>query len=129
MRRSSSIAIHGHSGGTSWWSGGLSELSTTHFFADLGFPLLVFFVDPPIPVALVPASAAPATAPVAAPATAPEKTSRATFLTLLMMPGELGLRDFLRPFLLDADETDFFAPDRFFVFFLVAIASLCSLLT
>jgi len=39
-----------------------------------------------------------------------------------MRPGELGLPDFLRPlFLLDADETDFFAADRFFVFFLVAI--------
>lgn len=75
-----------------------------------------------MPVALVPASAAPTTAPVAAPATAPVKTSRTTFFALLMIPGELALPDFLRPlFLLDADETDFFAADRFFVLFLVAI--------
>ena len=74
-----------------------------------------------MPAALVPASAAPTTAPVAAPATAPVKTSRTTFFALLMMPGELGLPD-LRPlFLLDTDETDFFAADRFFVFFLVVI--------
>ena len=46
------------------------------------------------------------------------------------MPGELALRDFLRPrFLLDGDETDFFAADRFLVLFLVAITSLCSLLS
>ena len=95
--------------------------STTHFFADLFFPLLIFFVDWPIPAALVPASAAPTTAPVTAPATAPVKTSRPAFFALLMMPGEREL-DFLLPlFLLDADETDFFAADRFFVFFLVAI--------
>ena len=75
-------------------------------------------------MALVPASAAPTTAPVAAPAAAPVKTSRATFFTLLRMPGELALRDFLRPrFLLDGDETDFFVADRFFVLFLVAITS------
>lgn len=84
--------------------------------------MLVFFVDLLRPAALVPASAAPTTAPAAAPATAPVKTSRATFFALLMMPGELDLPDFLRPvFLLVADETDFFAADRFFVFFLVAI--------
>ena len=73
-----------------------------------------------MPDALVPASAAPITAPLAAPATAPVKTSLTTFLALLMMPG---LPDFLRPlFLLDADETDFFfAADRFFVPFVVAI--------
>ena len=83
-----------------------------------------------MPGALVPASAAPTTAPVAAPATAPVKTSRTTFFALLMMPGELGLPDFLRPlFLLDADETDFFAADRFFVLFLVAIDFLMLLLT
>ena len=81
-----------------------------------------------MPVALVPASAAPTTAPVAAPATAPVKTSRTTFFALLIMPGELALPDFLRPlFLLDAGETDFFAANRFFVLFLVAILSLCSL--
>ena len=75
-----------------------------------------------MPDALVPASAAPATAPVAAPATAPVKTSRTTFFALLMIPGRFGLPDFLRPlFLLDADETDFFAADRFFVLFWVAI--------
>lgn len=73
-----------------------------------------------MPVALDPASAAPITAPLAAPATAPVKTSPTTFLALLMMPGA---PDFLRPlFLLDADETDFFfAADRFFVPFLLAI--------
>jgi hypothetical protein len=39
-----------------------------------------------------------------------------------MIPGRFGLPDFLRPlFLLDADETDFFAADRFFVLFWVAI--------
>jgi hypothetical protein len=71
---------------------------------------------------LVPASAAPTTAPVAAPATAPVKTSPTTFFALLKMPGERELPDFLLPlFLLDADEPDFFAADRFFVFFLVAI--------
>ena len=76
-----------------------------------------------MPDALAPASAAPITAPLAAPATAPVKTSRTTFFALLMIPGGLGLPDFLRPlFLLDADETDFFfAADRFFVPFLVAI--------
>lgn len=38
------------------------------------------------------------------------------------MPGDLGLAEFLRPlFLLDVDEGDFFAADRFFVPFLVAI--------
>ena len=59
-----------------------------------------------MPDALVPASAAPATAPVAAPATAPVKTSRITFFALLMIPGRFGLPDFLRLlFLLDADET------------------------
>ena len=43
------------------------------------------------------------------------------------MPGERELPDFLRPrFLLDADETDFFAADRFFVAFLVAIYVLLS---
>ena len=78
---------------------------------------------------MVPASAAPTIAPVAAPARAPVKTSPATFFALLRMPGERELPDFLRPrFLLDADETDFFATDRFFVFFLVAITS-CFLLT
>jgi len=76
-----------------------------------------------MPDALVPASAAPITAPLAAPATAPVKTSRTTFFALLMMPGGFGLPDFLRPlFLLDAGEADlFFAADRFFVPFLVAI--------
>jgi len=79
-----------------------------------------------MPDALVPASAAPITAPLAAPATAPVKTSPTTFFALLMIPG---LPDFLRPlFLLDADETDFFfAADRFFVPFLVAIDFLCFL--
>ena len=43
------------------------------------------------------------------------------------MPGERELPDFLPPrFLLDADEADFFAADRFFVLFLVAIRSLLS---
>jgi hypothetical protein len=38
------------------------------------------------------------------------------------MPGELFLPDFLRPlFLLDVEDPDFFAADRFFVVFLVAI--------
>ena len=43
------------------------------------------------------------------------------------MPGERELPDFLPPrFLLDADEPDFFAADRFFVLFLVAIYFLLS---
>lgn len=64
-------------------------------------------------MALLPASAAPTTAPVAAPAAAPVKTSRTTFLALLIIPGDE--LDFLpRLFLLEAAETDFFAGDRFF---------------
>ena len=44
------------------------------------------------------------------------------------MPGELGLPDFLRPlFLLDVDEIDSFAADRFLVFFLVAAIHLLML--
>lgn len=68
-------------------------------------------------MALLPASAAPTTAPVAAPATAPVNTSRTAFVALLKIPGaELAFRDLLPPvFLLEADEADFFAVDRFFV--------------
>ncbi len=75
-----------------------------------------------MPDARVPASAAPATAPVAAPKTAPVKTSPTTFFALFRIPGRLRLRAFLPPlFLLDPDETDFLAVDLFFVLFLVAI--------
>jgi hypothetical protein len=81
-----------------------------------------------IPVALVPASAAPTTAPVAAPATAPLKTSPTTFFALLIIPGdERRLPDFFPPlFLLDVEAADFLAGDRFFVdrffvFFVVTI--------
>ena len=60
-----------------------------------------------MPVALLPASAAPVTAPFAAPVTAPITTSRTAFFALLMTPGdERFVVDFLLDFFLADPEDD-----------------------
>lgn len=91
----------------------------------------MLFVASPIPVALLPASAAPSTAPFAAPATAPPKTLPTTFFALLMIPGD-DLDLLPARFLLVTAAPDFLrlaffaillAADCFFVCFLVAIFS------
>ena len=71
-----------------------------------------------MPVALLPASAAPVTAPLAAPVTAPITTSRTAFFALLITPGdERLLVDFLLDFFLaDPEDADFFVVD-FLAFF------------
>ncbi len=83
------------------------------------------------PVAVVPASAAPATAPFAAPVAAPTKTLPITVVTLLIIPGDdFVLVAFLLVFFFVAPpdflEPDCFlavpvAVDFFFAVFLVAI--------
>jgi hypothetical protein len=91
----------------------------------------VLLVASSIPVTLLPASAAPSTAPFAAPATAPPQTLPTTFFALLMIPGD-DLDLLPARFLLVAAAPDFLAvnffavflaADRFFVVFLVAIFS------
>lgn len=77
-----------------------------------------------MPVALLPASAAPVTAPFAAPATAPIITSRTTFFALLITPGDepfllvvfLALF-FLALFLATLEELDFVVAAFLLVFF------------
>ena len=72
-----------------------------------------------MPVALLPASAAPVTAPFAAPATAPITTSRTTFFALLIIPGdERFLVDFfLALFLATREDRDFLAAEFLLAFF------------
>ena len=72
-----------------------------------------------MPVALLPASAAPVTAPFAAPATAPITTSRTTFFALLITPGdERFFAGFLPALCLAALEGfDFLAADFLLAFF------------
>src|ERR1700730_1711781 len=72
-----------------------------------------------MPVALLPASAAPVTAPFAAPATAPINTSRTTFFALLITPGDEGFFvGFLPALCLSALEgIDFLAADFLLAFF------------
>jgi hypothetical protein len=88
------------------------------------------FESCPIPVALLPAAAAPDTAPFAAPA----RTWPTTFLALLRIPADdFDLPDFLPAFFLVV-ALDFFDPERFlevpvaddffFVVFLVAMVAL-----
>jgi len=82
----------------------------------------------PTPVALLPASVAPATAPFAAPAAAPTKTLPATFAILVIIPGDdLRVVFFVARFFFDP-LLDFFEPvfaalpvELFFVDFFVAI--------
>jgi hypothetical protein len=106
-------------------------------FADLLWSWLSSLEACPIPVALLPASAAPATAPLAAPAAAPARTLPTTLLALLKIPADdFDLPDFLPAFFLVVAPLDFLEPERlaavpltvdfFFVVFLVAIGSLCS---
>jgi hypothetical protein len=82
----------------------------------------------PIPVALLPASAAPLTAPFAAPAAAPTSTCLKVFLAFFRIPGDDRLARFFAPpffpdFRLKVDfpELDFFLLPDFFEVFLVAI--------
>jgi hypothetical protein len=79
----------------------------------------LFPVGFPMPVALLPASAAPVTAPFAAPATAPITTSRTPFFALLITPwDERFLVDFvLALFLATREDPDFLAADFLLAFF------------
>ena len=80
-----------------------------------------------MPVALLPASAAPDTAPLAAPAAAPTTTAFKVFFAFFRIPGEERLPPFLAPvfffpdFLPDLDVPDFFLPADFLADFLAAI--------
>lgn len=82
-----------------------------------------------MPVALLPASAAPDTAPFAAPAAAPTSTALMVFFAFFKMPGEEGLPPFLAPIfflpdvLLDVEAPDFFLPADFLADFLAAICT------
>ena len=63
----------------------------------------------PIPVALLPASAAPDTAPLAAPAAAPTNTALSVFFAFFKMPGEERLLLFLAPLFLPDFRADVLA--------------------
>lgn len=82
-----------------------------------------------MPVALLPASAAPDTAPFAAPAAAPTSTALMVFFAFFKMPGEERLPPFLAPIfflpdvLLDVEAPDFFLPADFLADFLAAICT------
>lgn len=91
---------HGHRG--------LREYGPGYFFLALADLPAVAFSAPgfPMPVALLPASAAPVTAPVAAPAAAPARTAFKAFLALVNKPPADFFAGDFRP---DA----FFAPDAF----------------
>ena len=82
----------------------------------------------PIPVALLPASAAPETAPLAAPAAAPTITSFKVFFAFFKMPGEERLLPFFVPVFFFPDLLpDFLAPDFFLPDFLAGVlAAICT---
>jgi hypothetical protein len=86
----------------------------------LGFEDLIWFsAGWPMPVALLPASEAPVTAPFAAPETAPITTSRTTFFALLITPGDerFLLAFLLTLFLAVCEDPDFFVTAVLLVFF------------
>ena len=81
-----------------------------------------------MPVALLPASAAPDTAPFAAPAAAPTSTALMVFFAFFKMPGAERLPPFLAPvflpdFLLEVEAPDFFLPADFLADVLAAICT------
>lgn len=91
--------------------------------------LFLFSLGCPMPVASLPASAAPVTSPLAAPATAPITTSSTTVFALLITPGdERFLVDFVAALFLvalaatDFGATDFLATDFFATAFWLPIS-------
>lgn len=101
-----------------------NHVAGTREFYFFVFPLEEFdeFSSPselPMPVALLPASAAPLTAPFAAPAAAPTTTAFNAFLAFFRMPGEerfFPLLDLLLPDRFFAPEADFLPADFLPVF-------------